>query len=337
MKEKKLSDTVVVITGASSGIGRAIALTLAQKGASLGLLSRDLQQLEKVKSKCLYTGAQGVLIEEIDVADGEAVKSFAKKTAQHFKKIDVWINNAGVTLLGRLEETPANQYRKVIETNFFGYYHGARAAVPLFREQGFGNLINISSQLGKFGAPYLSAYSASKFAINGFSESIRMELRDVPAIHVCTVIAATIDTPFFQHAANYAGREIKAQGPVYGHDLVVNSVLKLIEKPQKELYAGTIARLLITVKKLSPSLVERLMTMQVKRNHFTQNSAPQGQGNLFKPAPPYGSIEGGWISGKKADNKKLLIGLVTFFLGALLTSYLFRNNHPLKMLWKAFR
>jgi len=130
-----------------------------------------------------------------------------------FGRIDVWVNNAGVYLLGSLEATLPDAFRRVLETNFFGYVHGARAVLPRFREQGHGVLINNASVYSHVGAPWLSAYLSSKFAVRGFSEALRQELDDLPEVHVCTVSPSPIDTPIFASAANYTGRAVKAPRP----------------------------------------------------------------------------------------------------------------------------
>ncbi|HET6518579.1 MAG TPA: SDR family NAD(P)-dependent oxidoreductase, partial [Geminicoccaceae bacterium] len=122
------------------------------------------------------------------------------------RRIDVWVNNAAVTLFGRLEETPPEVFDRVIRTNLFGYIYGARAVVPYFREQGSGTLTNVSSIVAYAGQPYTSAYVMTKAAIRVFGECLRQELLDAPDIHVCTVLPASSDTPLFQHGANYTGR-----------------------------------------------------------------------------------------------------------------------------------
>jgi NAD(P)-dependent dehydrogenase (short-subunit alcohol dehydrogenase family) len=188
-----ISDAVIVITGASTGIGRAAALEFARLRAAV-VISRREPVLQRLAQQCETSGGRALAI-AADVTDSEAMKSVARRTIETFGTIDVWINNAAVTLFGRLEDSPLDAYRKVIETNLFGYVHGARAVLPHFRDQGHGTLINISSVVGKIGQSYTSAYTASKFAIVGLSESLRMELADAPDIHVCTVLPASIATP----------------------------------------------------------------------------------------------------------------------------------------------
>jgi NAD(P)-dependent dehydrogenase (short-subunit alcohol dehydrogenase family) len=199
---RKIADSVVVITGASTGIGRAAALKFAPQGAPVVVSGRREQVLQRLAEHCERLGGRALAI-PADVTDQEAIKSLARRVIDTFGRIDVWVNNAAVTLFARIEEAPYEAYRKVIETNLFGYIHGARAVLPYFRKQGSGTLINVSSVVGKVGSPFVSAYTTSKFGIVGLSESLRMELQDAPDIHVCTVLPASIDTPLFQHAANF--------------------------------------------------------------------------------------------------------------------------------------
>src|SRR5918994_2114334 len=211
---KQIADSVIVITGASTGIGRASALAFARAGATVVVTSRREEVLCTLAETCRNLGGRATAI-AADVTDERAVQDLARRVVESFGRIDVWINNAAVTLFARFEQTPPAVYRRVIETNLFGCIHGARAVLPYFREQGNGILINISSGVGKMGSPFISAYVASKFAIIGLSESLRMELRDAPDIHVCTVLPAAIDTPLFQHGANFTGRAARPMPPVY--------------------------------------------------------------------------------------------------------------------------
>jgi NAD(P)-dependent dehydrogenase (short-subunit alcohol dehydrogenase family) len=163
-----------------------------------------------------------------DVTDEAAVTELARRAVQRFGRIDVWVNNAGVYLLGSLEATPPEAFRRVLETNFFGYVHGARAVLPRFREQGHGVLINNASVYSHLGAPWLTAYVSSKFAVRGFSEALRQELGDLPNVHICTVSPSPIDTPIFASAANYSGRAVKAPPPTYPPEQVARVLIGLL-------------------------------------------------------------------------------------------------------------
>ena len=162
----------------------------------------------------------------------------ARRAVERFGGIDIWVNNAGVYLLALLEATPPEAFRWVLETKVFGYVHGARAVLPRFREHGHGVLINNASVYSHVGAPRLTAYVSSKFAVRGFSEALRQELADLPDVHVCTVSPSPIDTPIFASAANYSGRAVKAPPPTYPPQQVASAILTSALCPKRERIVG---------------------------------------------------------------------------------------------------
>ena len=193
-----------------------------------------------------------------DVTDEQAVGNLAARAVERFGRIDIWINNAGVMLVGAFIDTPAEDYRRVIEINFFGEVHGARAALPIFRGQGEGTLVNIASLDARAPQPHASAYIASKHAVRALGMSLRQELMldGYDHVHVVTILPATIDTPIFQHAANYTNRRIVAPPPVYPADEVVRAVYEAIRDPKSEIYAGRAARAGSLAMKLLPGATD---------------------------------------------------------------------------------
>jgi short-subunit dehydrogenase len=290
---RQIADSVIVITGASTGIGRASALEFARSSATVVVMSRRQEVLRTLAEHCEKLGGRALPI-AADVTDQEAVENSARRVVETFGRIDVWINNAAVTMFARLEQAPPAAYRKVIETNLFGCIHGARAVLPYFREQGSGVLINVSSGVGRIGSPFISAYVASKFAIIGLSESLRMELRDAPNIHVCTVLPGAIDTPLFQHGANFTGRAVQPIPPIYSPEKVAVGIVDLVRKPKREIVVGNAAKLGLIVHAIVPGLTERIFARQVEQKHFQGRSAPPTEGNLFKPMTEYHNVSGGW-------------------------------------------
>lgn len=291
---KNLDQAVVVITGASSGIGHAAALKFADSGARLVLAARRENVLEEVARDCRNRGAK-VIVAPTDVTDEEAVKKLAERAYAEFGRIDVWVNNAAVTLFSRFEEAPAKAYRRVIETNFFGYVNGARAVLPYFREQGEGTLINVNSIVSSAPQPYTSAYVASKYAIRGFTECLRMELSldEVPHIIVCTIMPASIDTPLFSNAANYTGRGVKALNPVYSAHKIARAIVSAAKNPKRERIVGEAGRPLAIGHAVAPGIYEKLAARMVDNDHFKDEPAPSGEGNLFMPSDHTG-ISDGW-------------------------------------------
>ena len=304
---QELVNSVIVITGASSGIGRASALEFARAGATVVVTSRREHALGRLAEQCEKLGGKALAI-AADVTDQQAIQDVAGRACETFGRIDAWINNAAVTLFARLEQAPPESYRRVIETNLFGCIHGARAVLPHFREQGSGILINISSGIGKMGSPFVSAYAASKFAIVGFSESLRMELRDAPNIHVCTVLPAAIDTPLFQQGANFTGRAVKPIPPVYSAEKVAHAITELVRHPRREVIVGAAAKAGLMMHVLAPALTERIFAKQVEQKHFADRPARRSEGNLFNPME-YESISGGWrgdAGNRRFSNEALL-------------------------------
>ena len=292
---RKLPDAVVVITGASSGIGRAVALACARRGATVVVAARREQPLRELAGRCERLVGRALAV-PTDVTDEAAVRQLAQRAIESFGRIDVWVNNAAVTLFGRFEETPPEAYRRVIETNLFGYVHGARAALPIFRDQGSGVLINVASVAGKVSQPYTSTYVLTKHAVRALGMSLRQELSldGVGDIHVCTVLPASIDTPLFQHAANYTGRAIKPMSPVYEAEQAARAIVRLAEHPSREVIVGKAGRMLSLVQMFAPGLAEGILARQVERDHFQDQPAPPTTGNLFEPLPQWTGVSGGW-------------------------------------------
>jgi short-subunit dehydrogenase len=310
----RLTEAVVVITGASSGIGRAAAYAFARRGARLVLAARRAHLLEEVVQECEQIGAETLAV-PTDVTDADAVERLAIAAEQRFGRIDVWVNNAGVTAMGRFDQLPPDIFRQVIETNLFGYVHGARTALRRFGAEGAGVLINNASMNAYVAEPYASAYVASKFAVRALSDCLREEWLDEPEIHVCTVLPAVIDTPLFQHAANYEGRPVRAMPPVYAAEKVARTFVAMAEQPRREMFVGNSGRMLALQHTLAPAMTERMMARMVDRQHFYQDRrAVVSRGNLFEPMAEGSDVSGGWREAGRSG-RSLAWGLGALALG----------------------
>lgn len=294
---------VVVIAGASSGIGRATALMLAKKGAKLVLAARREEPLESLAEEC---GAHACRVVPTDVTDAAAVQALADEALRSFGHFDAWLNVAGVYCVGQLEETPDDAFRRLMDINFFGTVNGARAAIAHFRRQGHGTLINVGSVFSRVTTPYVSAYVASKFAVRGFTSSLREELVGTD-IHACTVLPAAIDTPLWQHSANYSGWQLKPPEPLYTPERVARTMVHLLERPRGEAIVGPAGGVYSAFYTLAPRLFERFMKPFAEVSEFKDEVAAHSPGNLFRPMAEGTAVRGGFHSGFKQWARRLLV------------------------------
>lgn len=298
MKRRSLRDSVVVLTGASSGIGRATAWAFAERGAKLVLAARSRESLEDVANECRARGAEAVAV-ATDVRDEGSVESLRRTAVETFGHIDTWVNDAAVYMLGPLESTPVEAIRDLFATNVMGTIHGVRAAVSQFRAQGYGVVISMGSVAGKVAYAQAAAYCASKHAIVAINEALRQELQGT-RIEACLVSPATVDTPLFQHAANYTGREIIAMRPIYTPERVASAIISCAERPRRDVVVGAAPRLMALTRRLSPWLFERMQPKMVASDHLGRDAAPTDVGNLIEPKAPH-SVTGGWKERRETE------------------------------------
>ncbi|MBP2290819.1 SDR family oxidoreductase [Azospirillum rugosum] len=297
-------DKVVVITGASSGIGHATAVAFARRGAAVVLAARRHAALHEVAEECVAAGGRAMVV-PTDVRDQEQVNRLAQRAIDAFGGIDVWVNNAGVIAFGQFEEMPQDVFEEVMRTNFFGTANGCRAVLPHFLDRGEGTIINMSSMASTVGQRYTTSYAASKFAVRGFTETLRQELVEEPNIHLCTVMPGPIDTPLWQHAANYTGRAIKAMTPLYPPEQVADAIVAMAENPAKrDVFVGNVGRVAAFQNAVAPAMTERVMAHMIDRNMFENRPARDTTGAVLNPMPEYHEASGGWMertgSGRQA-------------------------------------
>ena len=263
-KRKRLSEQVVVVTGASSGIGLATARAAASRGARVVLVARDADELRNVTNDIRARGGRAVYV-AADVTEAEAVERVAEVAAAEYGGIDTWINNAGIGLYGKLTEIPMEDKRRMFEINFWGVVNGCRTAVRHLRRGG-GTIINIGSVASDRAVPLLSIYSASKQAVQGYTDGLRMELEhEGLPIAVTLVKPGSTNTPFVDHARNYMDQAPYYAPPVYDASVVAEAILKCAERPVREVTIGGGSRMMAMAGKIAPRTTDRYMEMAMFR------------------------------------------------------------------------
>ncbi|KRC25582.1 SDR family oxidoreductase [Acidovorax sp. Root219] len=306
---------VVVITGASSGIGHATALEFASRGARLILAGRDQETLSPVAMSCMAAGAHGALGVPTDVTDADAMDRLAQAALLAHGRIDVWVNGAGVGAIGRFDETPLASHRRVVEANLMGHMNGAYVALRHFRERGRGTLINMISVGGWIPAPYAAAYTASKFGLRGLSEALRAEVSSLPHVHVCDVAPTFVNSPGLSHGANYTGSNIQPRIPLVDPRRVASAVVSLIDRPRAVTWLGAGAGPGRLAHVLAPNWVGATMERVTRWALRRAKPAARSDGNLFSPSRGT-AIDGGQRDATHSAAANLVaLGLVGLAIG----------------------
>jgi NAD(P)-dependent dehydrogenase (short-subunit alcohol dehydrogenase family) len=293
IKLKRLHEQVMVITGATSGIGLATARRAAERGARVVLCSRNEPELKETVTQIERSGgtARSVVA---DVSSQEDMERLAATAVEEFGALDTWVNNAGVSFYGRLTEVAIEDMRQLFEVNFWGTVYGVRAAVPRLRGSG-GALINLGSIVSDRAIPLQGAYSASKHAIKGFTDALRMELEEAGApISVTLIKPSAIDTPYFQHAKNYMEVQPKPPAPVYAPEVVANAILRAAEHPVRDITIGGGGRFITALGTTLPRLTDFYMERAMFSAQRSDVPAEGRPGNLYQPSGQENSERGGY-------------------------------------------
>jgi NAD(P)-dependent dehydrogenase (short-subunit alcohol dehydrogenase family) len=289
---KPIKDQVIVITGASSGIGLATAQEAARRGARVVLASRDEADIKQAADQITSEGGQATPV-VVDVGNQGSVEALAEQAIVAYDRIDTWVNNAGVSIYGRIEEVPLADAERLFETNYWGVVHGSLAALPHLKLHG-GALINVGSELSETAFPLQGHYAASKAAVKGFTDTLRMELHEAGApISVTLIQPAAIDTPYPEHAMNYLGVEPKHMPPVYAPEIVADAILACAETPHRNLRVGGAAKMFTMIEKAAPALGDRFKERTAFDGQKT-DEAPRDHDTLFAPRPGDGRVRGNY-------------------------------------------
>jgi len=315
-KSYPLAEKLVVITGASSGIGRATAQAFARQRARLVLAARDRAALDEVVTQCQAQGAEALAV-CTDVTRSDQMQALAAEAAAFGDgRIDIWINNAGVGAVGSFEQTPLDVHEQVLQTDLLGYLRGAYVAWPYFKKQKRGILINTLSLGSWVAQPYAAAYSASKYGLRGLSEALRGELGEYRDIHVCDIYPAVMDTPGFRDGANFTGHALKPPPPVYDPHRVAEAMVSCALNPKPTTTVGSAAVLARAAHFLLPGFPQLsgwLTRWGLNRSPASASSS----GNLFAPPSGERRVEGGWRKPARRPTPLLVAGAALLLGGCL--------------------
>ena len=293
MKLKSIDQQVVAVIGASSGIGRETALQFARRRAKLVVSARSESGLNSLVYEIKQLGGEAIAV-LADVSVYEQVQNIAQKTVEQYGRLDTWVHAAGTAVIAPFEQVTPDEFRRVIDVNLMGQVYGAMVALPHLRREGGGALIHVSSVEARQSLPLQSAYSASKHAMEGFLDSLRMELQQegVP-ISVTNVMPSVINTPFYNKARTKIGVKPTGVPPYYQPSLVAEAILHVAENPTRDIFVGDVGRVLDALHRLSPELTDALVgriAIQGQRTNVIKSE--NDPNNLFEPIEGYNTTTG---------------------------------------------
>jgi short-subunit dehydrogenase len=267
---KPLDGQVMVITGASSGIGLATAKAAAERGVKLVLAARSGDTLDTIAADINALGGEAIFT-VADVSQRAQVENIAQEAIQHFGRIDTWVNDAGGSIYGRIEEISEEDNRRLFDTNFWGVVNGSLVAMPYLKENG-GALINVGSEVSDAVVPLQGMYSASKHAVKGFTDALRVEVQEIDEspISITLIQPTAVDTPFPQHAKNYMDREPKLPDPKIDPAKVADAILDAATSPHRAIKVGAMSKLNTTMQHLMPGIAQKMEGKQADRQHYDE-------------------------------------------------------------------
>ncbi|MBE8724399.1 SDR family NAD(P)-dependent oxidoreductase [Flavobacterium hungaricum] len=292
IRNSSLKGKTVVITGASSGVGRAAAEAFAAEGCNVVAVARGHQGIDEVVDFCrsLDVLALGLYA---DMSNAEEVEKVSEEALSIFGKIDIWVNNAGVMASGKFEEIPLEIHHQVLKTNLFGYMHGAYNAIKIFKKQNQGILINNISIGGFMPAPYSAVYSASKFGIRGMMECLQGEISNRSHIHICDLYPQLQNSTGNLHSAKYSGFDMKIPFIASDPRNTAAKMVDLAKRPQKDLFPDFKASAFTNTYRLFPKTVinaaSAAVRMKMKLNHNKEDNAGNVLANSKEPLRVYGN------------------------------------------------
>jgi short-subunit dehydrogenase len=271
---KKLGEQTIVITGASSGIGLVTARMAARQGAKLVLAARSEDALRRLVDEIKAEGGEAIYV-VADVGQEQDVRRIRDAAIQHFGGFDTWVNNAGVSIYGRVLDVSMEDHRQLFETNYWGLVHGSRIAAEHLRTRG-GAIVNVGSSLSDRAIPLQGTYCASKHAVKGYTDALRMELEEEDApISVTLIKPSAIDTPYKDHAKNYLPVEPQNPPPVYAPETVAEAILYSAEHPERDVFVGAGGKAISVSGKYAPRLTDKVMEAALFDIQQTETPSPE--------------------------------------------------------------
>jgi short-subunit dehydrogenase len=278
---------VVVITGASSGIGRETALRYASRNARLALASRSSETLEAVAEECRAAGAAEVIVRATDIADADQVQQLFDATVKQYGTVDIAAQCAATTAFGRFEDLPVEVFDGIVRTNLLGAANVARAALIHFQAEGTGHLVLVGSLLGVTAVPFQSAYVVSKFALHGLIRALRQENWEFPGIRVHGVYPGPVDTPVYATAGNYFGRAPRVAPTAVSPGTIVSAIVRATDRRRSsERQVGWMNRPAIAAYHLMPSVFDAVIGPFLRMVSFSSGPIESNSGNVFDPPEP---------------------------------------------------
>jgi len=302
---KPVKEQVIVITGASSGIGLTTARMAASEGARLVLAARNGEALEQLAAELRFKGAQ-VCTVAADVGVADDVARIGAAAIEHFGRIDTWINNAGVSVYGRLEDTSLEDHHRVMQTNYWGAVHGSLEALKHLRQRGGGAIINVGSEISDRALPMQGPYAASKHAIKGFTDALRTELEheQVP-VSLTLIKPGSIDTPFTLHAKNLMDKEPALPPPVYAPELAARAILHAASHPVRDQFVGGAAKLMSVGARAMPGITDMFMRNNLVKQQRAARDTPPGRRDALHATDPNQALKQRSGAFKGSDHRVL--------------------------------
>jgi short-subunit dehydrogenase len=284
---------VVVVIGASSGIGRATALLCAGRGDRLVLAARAEEPLRAAERECKEAGAE-TLVVPTDVTDPAAVEALFAAAAERFGRVDAVVNSVTVVAYGRFDEVPAAVFDQVLAATLTGTANVARTALRTFRATGRGQLVQVGSLLGKIATPYMSSYVTAKWAVHGLIRTLQIEARETPGIGISLVSPGGVDTPVYRQAASYYGRGGRPPPPVDPPEKVARAIVRALDRPRRETSVGIANPVVVAGFRGLPFVYDRLVVPLMKVGGLSKAPVEPNDGNVFAPVPAGEATHGEW-------------------------------------------